>query len=294
MPDSSPRVSSRRSLLLSGSALLAIATMRNFVSPAWGQEGQAQAVERLRKDLDTDRDIANGFYKRLSNGERMEEGARKEIAETSFKLRVERANSLQAIFRSSPNPDATLAPLLYPETAFLADEMRAQSVSPVPPPEDIKPDPTQSVPPSQDKAEIEEKAATAELTATEKTAETAEKPEKWEIVVVILLETLGLADEFVLIQKILTQLSGYEDERAKVIRALSAGQPKSIIDSISNFGKWFFTQRIVKEFLALLAGEIASKTLRQFSLRLIPWIGWGWMLVSFGLAVHRHWDELMA
>ena len=204
MLDLSPRVSSRRFLLLTGSALLAAATIRNLAGQAWAQEGQDQAVEQLRKELDADRNVADGFYKRLSNGERLEEGARKEIAETSFKLRVERANSLQAIFRSSPNPDATLAPLLYPETAFLADEMRAQSVSPVPPPEDIKPDPTQSVSAPQKKPD---------------------PPEKWQVFLAILLDTLGLLEVRNLVEESLAKLSGYQEEQEKEMAAFRTGTP---------------------------------------------------------------------
>ncbi|TXH35030.1 MAG: hypothetical protein E6Q98_16605 [Rhodospirillaceae bacterium] len=39
---------------------------------------------------------------------------------------------------------------------------------------------------------------------------------------------------------------------------------------------------------------ISAVVLRELSLRLVPWIGWAWLLVAFGLAVHRHRDELMA
>jgi hypothetical protein len=268
-----PRVTSRRSLLLTGSALLLTASMQKLTSQAWAQEAQGQAVEQLRKDLDADRDIARGFYERLSNGERMEEGARKEIADTSFKLRVERASSLQAIFRTSPNPDATLAPLLYPDTAFLADEMRQQSVPTVPPPEDIKPDPTQSVPPPQTKPT---------------------PPEKWKVVLSILLETLGLLEIHELVEEILAKLDGYQAEQQKVTEAFRIGTPKQITDAVFGFLEWFTARQVCKRFLAeLVIRKVSATVLRELSLRLVPWIGWAWLFVAFGLAVHRHWDELM-
>ncbi|MDY0884927.1 hypothetical protein ACFPL7_05865 [Dongia soli] len=269
----SPRVSSRRSLLLTASALLLGTTLHRLGRQAWAQ-GEDDSVKQLRGYLNADRGRAEAFYKRLRNGERISEDARQDIANTSVKLRVDRANRLQAIAKSSADPDAAAKQVLYPDTGFLVGDMQRADMAALPSPDDIKPDPTKSAPRPKQKPD---------------------PAKKWQMVVTILLETLGIMEARNQFEESLRQVSGFQEEQQGVMEAFRTGTPKQMTDAVFSFIEWFVQRHVIVELLPRLAArKIAAPALHAFSLQLVPWIGWSWLLVSFGIAVHRHWDELVA
>jgi len=245
--------------------LWALFTLRR----AWAQQVDLAKVATL---LQADRDLSSTTYKSIRESLPVSQEQAQTYSSLSFETRVSRAELLQQVagLFDPFEVNAKAPELLAPETAYLIDHMRQAGISPFPEPLDITRDPFVPLPP----------------------LEPLPVEEKWRVVLDIVLDALGLLPIKEIALEVLVQVEGYSVQEALVRDAFEKGDPERIRDAIFGFMEWLLEKALEPFLVKLAERKVAKVLLRSLIVRLVPFVGWGWLLVAFALSVNRHWDRL--
>ena len=197
-----------------------------------------------------------------------------QISNYSYERRLGLAQELTKLNQSGASQFAALrsnAQLLDARTGYLINDFEQAAVSPVPEPLEITRDPYEVL----------------------VSPQPLSHEEKWKVILDILLETLGLAPIRELTLEILVQLDGYAKQETLVRDAIQKSDADKMRDAIFGLIDWFLEKTVLQSFIReLILKRVAGVLLSSLALKCVPFVGWGWMLVAFGLAVNRNWNRL--
>jgi hypothetical protein len=234
---------------------------------AWAQS----SVEEVAKLLLHDREAAGERVAMLRKAAYpLSEETARGLSDYDYRSRLREAQALASVVAD----EAAEKQLLVYDYIYLVDAMFEAKVSPLPDPAKISPLPYLPVPVL--KPEVP-------------------KEDKLSVVLDIILDALGLLDFKELCKEAITQIPGFDGAVKDVGSAIQSRSADAIVNAIWGFAEWFLAKPQIEAFLVGLAKrKLANLFLRQCALRLVPYVGWVWMLISLGLAIHRNWDRLTA
>jgi hypothetical protein len=236
---------------------------------ARAQEGGAALAELLKVDrarlADLNAKLRNPEF--LANEERMAEVQRFDVEQ-----RKEEARQIRDYISLSGWDVATFrtkaSDLFDPNVDIVTSLIFKNEVS-------IIPDPAQITPP--------EKAPTPKL-----------KPRRTiNVLVDILLETFGLVDVEKIAVEVLHEIPGLDEKFGEAEQAVKERNSQKIVDATYGIVDFILKQAVLDPFIAkLIAKGVGKVLLRQFALRMVPFLGWAWLFVALGIAISHHWEEL--
>lgn len=118
-------------------------------------------------------------------------------------------------------------------------------------------------------------------------------PEKTDVLWDILLESLGLLDEKEFFKAFASTIQGLEEEIQSVALSVESGDTSDLIDGLFNIIRFFLERAVLQQIVEKLGERTARRLLKAISLRLVPWVGWGYATTALGLAAYRHWPRLV-
>lgn len=108
----------------------------------------------------------------------------------------------------------------------------------------------------------------------------------------ILLDSLDLLEEKELFKEAIRAVEGMDDRLSDIETAVDESDWDRAVDGLFNLLEFLFERAIVARLVENLGEKVAFKFLKAVSLRLIPFVGYGYAIAALGLSVRRHWASL--
>ncbi len=108
----------------------------------------------------------------------------------------------------------------------------------------------------------------------------------------ILFDALGLLDEREFFMEALRAVSGTTERVERINDSLNEGRWEEAIDGFFDLREFLLDGGTIILLVRMLEERLARRFLRAVAFRLVPFVGTGYAIVAFGLAVHRHRDRL--
>lgn len=246
----------RRKVL--GTALLAPLATGIFPGVAFAQD-----FERFKAALDASRSIADTLAANVAEASfPINAQTAKAWQDTDFQGRRQLADAAVEI------PAEKLRPFVIEGQETLYDAMLLAGVAPIPSPDQVVAIPIEQVP---------------SKTTCPAAARTA-----WEI----FLDALGLLDESEIIEEVLKAIGG-EQSMDDMADAVKKKDIERFFDGCKKLLTLFGEKTFLEMFIDKAGKKAFSKLLAALSLRMIPFVGWGYVLVSIALSVNRHWEDII-
>jgi hypothetical protein len=121
----------------------------------------------------------------------------------------------------------------------------------------------------------------------------AECPDKTEVLWDILLDSLGLLEEKELFQAVANTIEGFNEEIQSIAVNVESDDTDALIDGLFNVIRFFGERAVLQTIVQNLGERTAQRLLKALSLRLVPWVGWGYACTALGLSVYKHWPRLV-
>jgi hypothetical protein len=240
--------------------------------------------QELAAEIARQRAASVGRYAALRKTLPVSEEHAKSDSTTSYTRRLDLAQSLVRVSTQIyPSDIQYKAPeLLSPDTAYVVGHMNEAGVSAYPDPLDVTQDAFELLP------EVGPVPIGDEWLVTN-------QPSKAAVVLDIFLDTFGLLPVRELVLDVLVQMDGFEQRQAAIREAIEKRDAEQIRDALFGLIEWFVEAKVCETVLKKLAEKkLAKLLLRNFAIRLVPFVGWGWCLLAFALAINRHWRLLVA
>lgn len=120
------------------------------------------------------------------------------------------------------------------------------------------------------------------------------KPDLFDVVIDIILDALDLLEARETFREIMRQLPGSEECVEKISKAMKESRQDAVADGIFNFLRHLFEWDWAKTWVDKLPPNLKVKLLARLGVRLVPFFGWGYLLVALALSTNRHWERLRA
>lgn len=118
-------------------------------------------------------------------------------------------------------------------------------------------------------------------------------PDKGDVVIEVLLDSLDLLDEKEIYKEVLRKFKGFQEDVSEISKAMKNGKADVVIEGIFNlFTEYFVNKKFIQFALESIPIASRNRLLARLALRFVPYVGWIYVSVSLGLAVHRHWKRL--
>ena len=108
----------------------------------------------------------------------------------------------------------------------------------------------------------------------------------------ILFDALGLLEEREFFMEALRAISGTSEHFERIDNSLNEDQWERAVDGFFDLLEFLLEGGTVIVLAQMLDERLARRFLRAVAIRLVPFVGTGYAIGAFGLAVHRHWDRL--
>ena len=128
--------------------------------------------------------------------------------------------------------------------------------------------------------------------ATLRTPEGDRCPPVGEVMWDILFDALGLLEEREFFMAALHAVSGTTERVERIEDSLNQGRWDDAVDGFFDLLEFLLEGGTVIVLARTLDERLAKPFLRAVSIRLVPFVGTGYAIGAFGLAVHRHWNRL--
>lgn len=109
----------------------------------------------------------------------------------------------------------------------------------------------------------------------------------------ILFDALGLLDEREFFMAALHAVSGTSERVEMINDSLNEDSWGRALDGIFELLEFLLEGGTVRTLAQVLDERLAKRFLQEMATRLVPFVGTGYAIAAFGLAVHRHLDRLL-
>lgn len=223
----------------------------------------AQDDEVFRRQLQVSRDIAAG----LANSVREVGGVLDPGRAMNWQQRDYQGRNALAIASLSLNQEQ-LHGYVRDEFRETADAMVQRGVRLVPAPRDV------------------ERLSTVRTTVGESC------PSAGVVMWDILFDSLGLLEERHLFREAFNAINGASDRVERMNDSISRGRWERAVDAFFDLLEFLLKGGTIIQLSRVLDDRLARRFLWSVTIRLVPFVGTGYAITAFGLAVHRHWDRL--